>query len=64
VKDRVDSISLNAIGGALGGGSTISNLWIQHEKVGMWLDGPFDGLTITGCRIQDTTADGSTSIRG
>jgi hypothetical protein len=24
----------------------------------MWLDGPFDGLTITGCRIQDTTADG------
>jgi hypothetical protein len=24
----------------------------------MWLDGPFDGLLITGCRIQDTTADG------
>jgi hypothetical protein len=58
VKDRVDSAQLNGIGGALGGGSTISDLWIQHEKVGMWLDGPFDGLTISGCRIQDTTADG------
>jgi hypothetical protein len=58
VKDRVDGLPLNGIGGALGGGSTISDLWIQHEKVGMWLDGPFDGLTITGCRIQDTTADG------
>jgi hypothetical protein len=58
VKDRVDALQLNGIGGAFGGGSTISNLWIQHEKVGMWLDGPFDGLTITGCRIQDMTADG------
>jgi Pectate lyase superfamily protein len=57
VRDRVDSSQVNGIGGALAD-STISNIWIQHTKVGMWLDGPFDGLTVTGCRIQDTTADG------
>jgi Alpha-1,3-glucanase catalytic domain D1/Alpha-1,3-glucanase catalytic domain D2 len=57
VKDRDDAAQVNGIGGALSD-STISNLWIEHTKVGMWLDGPFDGLTIAGCRIQDTTADG------
>jgi alpha-1,3-glucanase-like protein len=57
VRDRNDSAQVNGIGGALSD-STISNLWIQHTKVGMWLDGPFDGLTISGSRIQDTTADG------
>ncbi len=57
VRDRDDRAQVNGIGGALSA-STISNLWIQHTKVGMWLDGPFGGLTIKGCRIQDTTADG------
>ena len=58
VRDRVDSAQVNGVGGALGGGSVVTDLWIQHTKVGMWLDGPFDGLLVTGCRIQDTTADG------
>jgi hypothetical protein len=58
VTDRVDSADLNGIGGAMGGGSTITNLWIQHTKVGMWFTGPFDGLAIANVRIQDTTADG------
>jgi hypothetical protein len=58
VQDRVDSADVNGIGGAIGGGSTIDNVWIQHTKVGMWLTGPFDGLTISNVRIQDTTADG------
>jgi hypothetical protein len=57
VRDRDDAAPVNGVGGALSD-STISNLWIQHTKVGMWLDGPFDGLAIAGCRIQDTTADG------
>ncbi len=57
VRDRVDSAPLNGIGGALSD-STISDIWIEHTKVGMWFDGPFSGLTITGCRIRDTTADG------
>ncbi|MDE3132460.1 MAG: discoidin domain-containing protein [Acidobacteriota bacterium] len=58
VQDRVDSAGVNGIGGAMGGGSTIDNVWIQHTKAGMWFDGPFDGLTIRNVRIQDTTADG------
>jgi hypothetical protein len=57
VTERVDSADVNGIGGALAD-STISNLWIQHTKVGMWLTGPFDGLRISNVRIQDTTADG------
>lgn len=58
VTDRVDSADVNGIGGAIGGGSTIDHVWIQHTKVGMWFDGPFSGLTISDVRIQDTTADG------
>ena len=38
--------------------SSISNVWIQNEKVGIWVDGPTTGLTINSVRIQDTTADG------
>jgi hypothetical protein len=58
VTQRVDCDQANAIGGALGGGSVVSGLWLQHTKVGLWLDGPFDGLTVTGNRILDQTADG------
>ena len=58
VQERVDSADVNGIGGAMGGGSTIDHIWIQHTKVGMWLTGPFDGLTISDVRLQDLTADG------
>ncbi|WP_155373389.1 right-handed parallel beta-helix repeat-containing protein [Catellatospora vulcania] len=58
VDERDDHAALAGVGGALGGGSVLERLWIQHVKVGMWLDGPFDGLRITGCRILDVTADG------
>ncbi|MFJ7215789.1 discoidin domain-containing protein [Amycolatopsis sp. NPDC098790] len=58
VDARVDCDQSNAIGGALGGGSVVQNLWLQHTKVGLWLDGPFDGLTVAGNRILDQTADG------
>ena len=58
VTERNDCDQVNGIGGALGGGSVVQNLWIQHTKVGLWLDGPFDGLTVTGNRILDQTADG------
>ena len=56
--DRQDSLQVNGIGGAMGGGSIIQNVWIEHTKVGMWFDGPFSGLLVVGCRIRDTTADG------
>jgi hypothetical protein len=64
VTERVDCDQSNAIGGALGGGSVVSGLWIQHTKVGLWLDGPFSGLTVSGNRILDQTADGLNLHRG
>lgn len=58
VDSRVDTDQTNGIGGAMGGGSTIDGLYIQHTKVGMWFDGPFDGLTVTDNMIVDQMADG------
>jgi hypothetical protein len=57
VQDRCDSCQVNGIGGAMSS-STVSNLWIEHTKVGAWMDGPMNGLTFSGMRIRDTTADG------
>jgi hypothetical protein len=57
VQQRDDSAQVNGIGGALSN-STVSNIWIEHEKVGAWMDGPMTGLTFSGMRIRDTTADG------
>ncbi|GAA2393509.1 choice-of-anchor D domain-containing protein [Dactylosporangium salmoneum] len=55
---RDDSTSDSGLGGSLGGGSTVDNVWVEHTKVGMWFDGPADGLTVSHARIQDTMADG------
>ncbi len=38
--------------------STVSDIWIEHMKVGAWMDGPMTNLTFTGMRIRDTIADG------
>nr|WP_245161531.1 glycosyl hydrolase family 28-related protein [Brevundimonas alba] len=57
VMDRDDHAQLNGVGGALNR-SRLSNLFIQHTKVGVWLDGPMSDLTVTGLRILDQTADG------
>jgi hypothetical protein len=54
---RDDNAQINGIGGAFNN-SDISNLWIEHTKCGMWLDGPFDHLTITNVRIRNQNADG------
>ncbi len=64
VTERIDSDQVNAVGGAMGGNSTIKNLWIEHTKVGMWFDGPFSDLTITGVRIRNVTADGINLHKG
>jgi hypothetical protein len=58
VNTRNDGSPDNFIVGSLGDGSVVSNIWIQHQKVGLWLMG--DGntnLTIQNNRILDTTAD-------
>jgi len=57
VQERCDSCQVNGIGGAMSD-STVSNIWIEHMKVGAWMDGPMDSLKFSGMRIRDTTADG------
>lgn len=57
IRERVDEDQVNAVGGALSD-SVIDNLWLQHTKVGAWMDGPMDRLTIRNSRILDQTADG------
>ena len=57
VQSRQDCDQYNGIGGAMSD-STISNIWIEHEKVGIWMDGPMTNLDISGVRIRDTFADG------
>jgi parallel beta-helix repeat protein len=57
VQERDDNAQVNGIGGAMSN-SSVSNLWIAHMKVGAWMDGPMDKLTLSGLRIRDTTADG------
>jgi len=55
---RIDTAVDSGVGGAFNGNSLVQNLWIEHTKCGMWLDGPFDGLHIMGLTIRDTYADG------
>ncbi len=57
VRERIDTDQVNGIGGAFSD-STIDGLYIQHTKVGIWLDGPMDNLEITNNIIVDQIADG------
>ncbi|MER6226563.1 discoidin domain-containing protein [Streptomyces sp900105755] len=58
VTERVDSNPDNFVNGALGPGSSVSGMWIQHLKCGFWLTGNNDNLVVENNRILDTTADG------
>jgi alpha-1,3-glucanase-like protein len=57
VRERIDTDQVNGIGGALSN-STIDGLYIQHTKVGIWLDGPMTNLKISNTVIVDQIADG------
>ncbi|GAA3021406.1 discoidin domain-containing protein [Streptosporangium longisporum] len=57
ITERVDEDQVNAIGGAMSD-SVVDNVWMQHTKVGAWMDGPMDNFTIKNSRILDQTADG------
>ncbi|HEY3713721.1 MAG TPA: choice-of-anchor D domain-containing protein [Jatrophihabitantaceae bacterium] len=57
VQERNDGAQVNGIGGALSN-STVDRVWIEHMKVGAWMDGPFNNLVFTGMRIRNVTADG------
>ncbi|MGW1603945.1 discoidin domain-containing protein [Streptomyces eurythermus] len=58
VTERVDSSPDNFVNGSLGPGSSVSGMWLQHLKVGLWLTGNNDNLVVENNRILDTTADG------
>jgi hypothetical protein len=57
IREREDNDQVNAMGGAMTN-SVVDNVWMQHTKVGAWMDGPMDNFTIRNSRILDQTADG------
>ncbi|MET9555839.1 glycosyl hydrolase family 28-related protein [Streptomyces sp. NPDC006645] len=58
VTERVDSNPDNFVNGSLGPNSSVSGMWLQHLKVGLWLTGNNDNLVVEKNRILDMTADG------
>uniref|UniRef100_UPI0035561576 discoidin domain-containing protein n=1 Tax=Streptomyces corallincola TaxID=2851888 RepID=UPI0035561576 len=58
VTERIDSSPDNFVNGSLGPDSTVSGMWLQHLKVGLWLTGNNDNLVVENSRVLDTTADG------
>ena len=54
---RSDREANDGIVGSFGTNSTISRIWIEHTKVGMWIENSRD-LKITDCRMRNTIADG------
>lgn len=58
VTERVDSNPDNFVNGSLGRNSSVSGMWLQHLKVGLWLMGNNDNLVVENNRFLDMTADG------
>ena len=54
---RNDREPNDGIGGSYGENSTISRIWVEHTKTGMWLVNS-SNLVVSGCRLRDTIADG------
>ena len=57
IRERNDGAQTNAFGGGLSS-STITNVWVEHFKVGAWMFGPATNLRFTRVRMRDTNADG------
>jgi hypothetical protein len=58
VRYRDDQLFDTGIEGNFGAGSLVANVWMEHVKVGMWIDSGTNGLYAVGVRIRDTFADG------
>jgi hypothetical protein len=54
---RNDSEQNDGIFGADAQNSTISRIWVEHTKVGMWFY-VCSNVVVDGCRMRDTLADG------
>lgn len=57
LKYRSDKEANDGIVGSFGANSTILRIWIEHTKVGMWIENS-KNLKIIGCRMRNTNADG------
>ncbi|MFC4101251.1 carbohydrate-binding protein [Paenibacillus xanthanilyticus] len=55
---RNDSADHAAFEGNFGTGSLIQNVWVEHTKVGYWIQSGTDGLFVAGGRVRNTWADG------
>ena len=54
---RNDNEPNDGVVGAHSENSTISRIWVEHTKVGMWFY-VCSNLVVGGCRLRDTLADG------
>jgi len=54
---RNDGESSSGVGMGMNN-AQIQNVWIERDKCGMWLNGPFNALHISGVTIRNTFADG------
>jgi len=54
---RNDNESNDGIGNTFGVNSTISRIWIEHTKTGIWVNNS-SNLVVEGCRFRNTIADG------
>jgi hypothetical protein len=55
---RNDCCDAAGFEGNFGTGSLIQNVWVEHMKVGFWLNAGTDGLYVVNGRVRDTWADG------
>lgn len=60
---RDDYNGVTAVEG-VGTNSTLTNLWIEHAKVGFWLTDQTNGATISNSRVRQVWADGLNLHRG
>ena len=54
---RSDSEENDGFGDSFGTNSTISRIWVEHTKVGVWVNNS-SNLVVESCRVRDTMADG------
>ncbi len=54
---RNDSEPNDGFGDSFGADSTISRIWVEHTKTGVWVNNS-SNLVVEGCRFRNTIADG------
>ncbi|MET0493889.1 MAG: discoidin domain-containing protein [Actinoplanes sp.] len=63
VTERDNAAPVSAFEGRLAE-STLTNVWLQHTKAGVWVNGPTKNFVLRDSRILDQTADGVNFHRG